>query len=345
MNRFKGARYLLCLALLLGLCGGLLGGPIVLAAQGSSQAAIMPPPPQDEEPLPEEPVEESLKIYSSYPMLQSTVGSVFEFEITLFYTGGSEPRTFDLDLTAPEGWTGIFLGGYPETEISAFTVEPNKKRETVTLIVGATSEDAAVEGDYVFTVQAASGDISGSTDLEAVVVSAPPQYLLYLSTATLIREFQIKAGQETHVSMQLTNSYTGTVNNINFSAEGPEGWNVTFTPDSLTSLEPGVTQEIDMVINPPAGTEAGDYPLNVGAIGDESETIRELRITVVATTIWGQAGIGIAVAIIVVLAIWFRRAGRREEAAEAASTTTGATKSGNWFKRTVSRLRKDVPGK
>jgi uncharacterized membrane protein len=330
MNRFKGAHYLLCLALLLGVLGSLLGGPVVFAAQESNQAVVLPPPAQ-EEPPPEEPAEESLDIYSRFPILQNTAGSTFEFEITLFYEG-SEPRTFDLDLTAPEGWAGVFLGGYPETEISAFTVEPGKARETVTLIVGPSSETALEPGDYVFTIQAASGSVSDSTDLKAVVVPAPPQYVLYLSTSTLVREFQVKSNQDNHVSMQLTNSYTGTVNNIVFRAENPEGWNVTFTPDSLTTLEPGVTQEIDVVINPPAGTEAGDYPLSIAAVGDEAEMVRELRITVVTTTVWGQAGIGIAVAIIVALAIWFRRAGRREEA-------TSTAKTSNWFKRAVSRLR------
>ena len=332
MNRFKGAHYLLCLALLLGVFSGLLGGHVVLAAQGSSQAAVLPPPAQ-EEPPPEEPAEESLEIYSSYPALQNTIGSAFEFELTLFYEGGSEPRTFDLDLTTPEGWMGVFLGGYPETEISAFTVEPGKKRETVTLIVGPLSEASAVAGDYVFTVRAASGGVSDSVDLKAVVVPAPPQYLLYLSTSTLVRKFQVKSNQDNHVSMQLANSSTGTVNNIIFRAENPEGWNITFTPDSLAILESGVTQEIDVVINPPAGTEAGDYSLTVEAVGDEAEMARELRITVVTTTVWGQAGIGIAIAIIVALAIWFRRAGRREEA-----KTTGST---TWFKRAVSRLRRD----
>lgn len=332
MNRFKGAHYLLCLALLLGVFGGLLGGPVVLAAQGSSQAAVLPPPAQ-EEPPPEEPTEESLDIYSKYPVLQNTIGSAFEFEITLFYEG-SEPRTFDLDLTAPEGWIGVFLGGYPETEISAFTVEPGKKRETITLIVGPLSETPTEPGDYVFTIRAASGGVSDSVDLKAVVIPAPPQYLLYLSTATLVREFQVKSNQDNHVSLQLTNSSSGTVNNIIFRAESPESWNITFTPDSLATLESGVTQEIDVVINPPAGTEAGDYPLTVEAVGGEAEMARELRVTVVTTTVWGQAGIGIAIAIIVALAIWFRRAGRREEA----TSTTGST---NWFKRAVSRFRRD----
>jgi uncharacterized membrane protein len=332
MNRFKGAHYLLCLALLLGVFGGLLGGHVVLAAQQSSQAAVLPSPAQ-EEPPPEEPVAESLEIYSHYPILQDTIGSSFEFEITLFYKGGSEPRTFALDLIAPEGWTGVFVGGYPETEISAFTVEPDKKREMISLKVSPSLETVEA-GDYVFTVQAASGNVSDSVDLKAVVIPAPPQYLLYLSTATLIREFNVKPNQDNHVSLQLTNSYTGTVNNITLGSESPEGWNITFTPDSLATLEPGVTQEIDLIINPPAGTEAGDYPLTIKATGDETEMTRKLRITVVTTTVWGQAGIGIAIAIIVALAIWFRRAGRRGEA-------TGTTDSSNWFKRAVSRLRRE----
>jgi uncharacterized membrane protein len=335
MNRFKGAHYLLCLALLLGVFGGLLGGQVVLAAQGSSQAFVLPPPAQEEPPS-EEPAAESLEIYSTYPVLQDTAGKNFEFEITLFYQG-SEPKTFDLNLTSPEGWTGVFLGGYPETEISAFTVEPGRKRETVTLIVGPMSQQAAaVAGEYVFTVEAASGDVSDSTEIKAVVVTAPPEYLLYLSTATLVREFNMQPNQDNHVSLQLTNSASGTVDNIIFSAEGPSGWDITFTPGSLATLESGVTQEIDLVIKPPAGTESGDYPVIISAVGDEAEMSRELRITVATTSIWGQAGIGIAVAVIVALAIWFRRAGRREEAKEAAT----ATGSGNWFKRAVSRLRR-----
>ena len=309
-KKFRGARYLLCLGLLLGLFGGLFGGHLVLAAEEASQALISLPLAQ-EEPPPEEPVEERLEVYSRFPILQNTVGSIFEFEVTLYYEG-SEARTFDLDLVAPEGWIGIFLGGYPETEISAFTVEPGKAREAIQLFVGpAAAESMPEPGDYVFTVRAFSDDVAASVDLEAVVVPLPPQYLLYLATSTLRREFQVKPNEENHVSIQLNNAQIGTVNNIIFSAEKPEGWDVTFTPSTLASLEPGVTQEIDVVITPPAGTEAGDYPVVLIAAGDEAEMARDLRITVVTATNVGAVGIGIAVGVIVALAIWFRRAGRR----------------------------------
>ena len=336
MGKIRGAHYLLCLALFFGLFGGLLGDRMVLAAYQDNDATVLLPS-EPEEPPPAEPPEEALEVFSSYPILQNTMGSFFEFEITLYYEG-SEPRTFDLDMILPEGWTGVFTGGYPETEVSAFTVEPGKKNETITLTVSPASENLPQPGEYVFTVRAAADNLTASVDLKAIVFPIPHQYILYMSTATLQSEFSVRPDQTNHITIQLTNAFSGTVNNIIFTAEEPAGWDITFTPGTVAVLEPGVTQEIDVVITPPAGTEAGDYPLTLKAIGDQTETEREYRITVVTSTAWGSAGIGIAVAIIVGLAIWFRQSGRRGEAkTKGAETAAG---SASWFRRAASRFRR-----
>lgn len=309
MNRFRRARYLLCLAVVFGLLGSLGSNCIALANQESGASYISPSVAQ-EEPPPPEPVPEKLEVYSDYPIMQTTVGSSLEFEITLYYEGNA-PKTFDLELTAPEGWSGKFTGGYPETEISAFTVEPAKKSELIYLTVEPLTTVVAQPGDYQFIVNAISDTISGSTELKAVIVSSPPEYLLYLYTSTLLSEFQIKPKQDNHISIELQNYQTGTVKDIVFTAEAPEGWQATFTPDKLASLEPGVTQEIDFVITPSPDTPAGDYPVIIKATGDKAEMERELRLTVTTTTAVGVVGIGIAIAVIVGLAIWFRKAGGR----------------------------------
>jgi uncharacterized membrane protein len=326
MGKFRGARYLLCLALFFGVLGSLFGSQLALAAQESRQVDALLPPGQEEPPP-----EESLNVFARYPIQQSVVGSTFEFEITLYYEG-PEARTFDLDAVLPEGWMGTFTGGYPETEISAFTVEPMKERETITFTVAPSEENMPGPGEYAFTVSAFSGNLSDSVDLKVIVVTAAPRYLLYMSTATLQSEFSIRPDQTNHISVQLLNAQTGTVNNIVFSAEKPEGWDVTFTPSTIASLEYGVAQEIDVVVTPPAGTEAGDYPLVLKASGDQTDTEREYRITVITSTAWGVAGIIIAIAIIVGLAIWFRQSGTRGEA-ETASPPS-------WFKRTAARFKR-----
>lgn len=305
MRRFGKARYLLTVALICILFAGLFGSQIASAAEAEEENGS-PVLLGQEEPI----SGETLDIYSRFPILQSTAGTGFKFEVTLFYEG-DDPRTFDLDMDLPEGWQGIFVGGYPETEISAFTVEPGKEREAITMLVIPTSEGIVEPDNYTFTVRAASDELEDSLDLEGIVVSPPLQYSLYMFTATMATQFQASPDQDNHVSLQLTNAQSGTVDNIALSAEAPEGWDVVFTPATIKSLEPGVTQEIDMVIIPPAGTEAGDYPVFINAASDQTETNRDLRITVRGSTNWGVGGVIAVVAAVVVLAIWFRKSGTR----------------------------------
>ncbi len=94
---------------------------------------------------------------------------------------------------------------------------------------------------------------------------------------------------------------------------------ITLTPATIASLEPGVTREINVGITPPTDTEADDYTLALKASGDQADTEREYRIRVVTSTAMGEAGIGIAVGIIVGAVTWFRRAGTRREGETAGS--------------------------
>lgn len=308
MHRLRATRYLLGSAIVASLFGGLLTSGVALAAQAKIGSQTTPPVAQ-EEPPPTPPTQETLNVYANYPIVRNTVGSYLKFEVILFYSGGSQPKTFDLALTAPEGWSGQFTGGYPETVISAFTVEPEKKSEMITLTIAPPTNPAPEPGEYKFTVNAAAANVSGSAELTAVVEAAPPQYMLYLSTSSLIREYSIKANQDNHIALELDSYSTGAVNNITLSAEAPEGWEVSFTPASIGSLAAGGLQEIDCVIKPPAGAAAGDYPVRLKADGDVTSSTYDLRLTVAATSLAGAAGIGIAAGVIAGLIIWFRRAG------------------------------------
>jgi len=68
---------------------------------------------------------------------------------------------------------------------------------------------------------------------------------------------------------------------------------------------------VNGVIPPPTKTIAGDYNISLRAIGERASDNIELRVTVLTPTIWGGAGIGIAVAVIAGLAVLFKRLGRR----------------------------------
>lgn len=306
MNKFRGARYLLCLALLSGVFGVLFGGHAVLAAQENSNVSLLLPPSQ-EQPTPPE---ESIEVFTDWPVLEDTPGNSFEFEITFNYRI-KERRLFDLNLTVPPGWAGVTKSSYPEKEVSAFEPDPREFSVKIYVEVEPVPGMLPEPGEYTFTFEIASGNLRDSVELKAVVVDLPPRYRLDMFTPTLRSDIQVKAGEDNHVTVLLINSETGTIENITFSSQKPEGWELAFTPSKIESLEAGLSQEIDVVVTPPRNTEAGDYPLILKATSEKADSKLELRAALLTSTVWGGVGIGIAVGVIAGLIVWFRRLGKR----------------------------------
>ena len=311
MNRFRVTHYLLCLVLLFAMLSGLLGGSVVLAAQeGSNEPASLPPSQEEPPPEPEEPPPEpEFKLTAQYPVMRDESGAIFEFEVSLVYQD-SETRAFDLDLTVPPGWIGAIMPSYGEFLIESITLEPGQTYPDKVKVILA-SPPGELPGDYVATFSAGSGDFKDSVELTAVVTEIPPTYQLYVSTAHLRRDMQAKAGEDNHLTIILENYGTGVLENITFASTKSEDWSITFNPYKVDSLEPGLKQEVDVVVTPPSKTIAGDYHVILRMTSEKATYNIELRVTVVTPTIWGGAGIGIAVAVIASLAFLFRRLGRR----------------------------------
>ena len=311
MNRFRATHYLLCLVLLFAMLSGLLGGSVVLAAQeGSNEPSSLPPSQEEPPPEPEEPPPEpEFKLTAQYPAVSDESGAIFEFEVSLVYQD-SESRAFDLNLTVPPGWLGAIMPSYGEFLIESITLEPGKTYPDKVKVILA-SPPGELPGDYVATFSAGSGDFKDSVELTAVVTEIPPTYQLYVSTAHLRRDMQAKAGEDNHLTIILENYGTGVLENITFASTKSEDWSITFNPYRVESLEPGLKQEVDVVVTPPSKTIAGDYHVILRFMSEKASYNIELRVTVVTPTIWGGAGIGIAVAVIAGLVILFRRLGRR----------------------------------
>lgn len=262
-NKFSVVWYqALCLALIFGLIGGLSGSRIALAAQEHSSVSPLLPPSQ-EEPPPEAP-EERVEVFAAWPILEGHPGDSFRFEISFNYLI-KERRTFELDLTVPSGWTGSPLSGYPEREVEAFEPDPAKATEKLFVDVAPQQGTRIDPGEYVFSFDVASGELRDSVELKAVIVPRPLQYNLDVSTLTGINEIRIKAGENTHTAIYVRNINTGDISNVSLTSEQPEGWQVSFTPSQVQTLESGLFTEVDVVIMPPAGLEAGDYPVQTSS--------------------------------------------------------------------------------
>ena len=274
----------------------------------------------DEEAVTEEapPVAESLLLETTVPSMQNKGGEAFTFSFDLVYEPGDNPfgiaedeneKTFDVSVTYPEGWyAGVALAS-ATTEISAINLKFNT-RQTMKLVAGALVEQEP--GEYEFTVtfkSAVEGDpLEGSITFTAVITGT---YEIVLTTKTGRLSTDLTAGKDNSYTLVLTNNSSVSVENITLTSTEPEGWQVDFDSKEIESVAAGEVKEIEVTINPPEKTIAGDYMLTFNASSENSNTSIELRTTVETPTIWGIVGIGIIVVVIIGIAIIFTRLGRR----------------------------------
>ena len=119
------------------------------------------------------------------------------------------------------------------------------------------------------------------------------------------------AGKDNFFSIEVLNLGTDAIENINFSSTKPSGWTIEFSPDKIDSLSALKSQTVDVNIQPPTETIAGDYMITLRASGEQASESIEVRVTVETPTIWGWVGVGIIVLVIAGLAYIFMRFSRR----------------------------------
>lgn len=303
MSKSRAVGYFLCLVLIFGMLGGLAGDRIALAARESIDGSFLSPPSQEEPGI-----EESIDITSKYPVVEAESGEQFVFAVEISAML-KEDKTFELTLDKPSNWFSQIKPKYEDTKISAvrmkaFQVAP----EMLEVIVVPLPWDLPDPGEYIMTLNATSGDLSDTIELKAVV-TARYEADFYTETGRLNTE--AKAGEENHVAIKLRNSGSADIESITFTSTKPEGWVITFNPEKVDVLEPGLAQDVDVVIEPPSKTIAGDYSITLRADSKEISDKMELRVTVLTPTIWGWVGIIIVLVVIAGLAILFRQLGRR----------------------------------
>jgi uncharacterized membrane protein len=306
MNRSRATRYLICFVLLFAALGGLLGSSVALAAEEGDNDSVSSLP-GEEDPPPEQPI----TFTSKFPTVEDIATSIFEFEVFIKPSSDEYLGKYEFTLTTPPGWEAGVWGSYPEKRVSAidFTGE-QVHSETIEVKAFAEPGKRPEPGEYRITLEMnwEAGDIKSSIDLTAVVI-ASYDFAMFTESGRL--NAQTKAGEDNHIPILLVNTGTAAIEDIALSATTPEGWSITFDPEKIDSLEPDLEREIDVVIRPPKKTVAGDYLITLKADSERGIESLELRVTVLTSTLWGWAGIGITAGVIASLVILFRRLGRR----------------------------------
>jgi uncharacterized membrane protein len=238
------------------------------------------------------------------PALRGTPRSNFDFDVTL-KNDSAEDQTYNLAAEAPAGFQVTFQEQYGSQELTSIPVKAGESKE---LKVSVKPPQDVAAGKYPVTAQAASPTISAATQL-LLDISGQPTLSLDGPEGRLSGD--ATAGTERTFKFTLHNTGSAPAKQVAMSASSPQGWKVEFDPKSIDALGAGQDQTVSVNMTPPDKAIAGDYVVTVDANGDGASANAQFRVTVLTSTEWGLAGLGVIGAAVIVLAVAVTRYGRR----------------------------------
>jgi len=244
------------------------------------------------------------ELTSDYGSLRGPADAQYTFAITL-KNNTLEERTYNLSVTGPEAWTISLKPSGASQETPTVTVQSQGSQK---LNLSVKPGPYVEIGTYDVVVTATGG---GETVTVPLQIEITGTYTLALTTVDGSLNADVKAGETTKVQFVVTNSGTGPLQGIELYASAPTGWEVTFEPRIIEILEANTQQTVTAVFKPAENAIAGDYVVTMNAKADQASAQSDIRVTVKTSTLWGVIGVLIAVAVIAILALIFRRYGHR----------------------------------
>ena len=169
----------------------------------------------------------------------------------------------DLELRdVPEGWSATFQGG--GRIVHSVYARPE---DTATVTLNVEVPEGITDGSYSMTVSARGSGRTATLPLELIIGKAAPPAIaldpeLPILNGTPTTNFSFRVKLENKADVDLL---------INLEAELPEGFEATFKKafggQELTTVpvSAGATETIDMALDLPDQTPAGEYKINLRA--------------------------------------------------------------------------------
>ncbi len=238
------------------------------------------------------------------PALRGSPKSAFDFNVDVKNEAPTD-QTFNLLAKGPAGFDTTFKEQYGTQELTSI---PLKAGESKTLKVSVKPPQSVEAGQYKVQIAAASPTTSGQSEL-LLDITGQPTVSLTGPEGRLSGD--ATAGQERTFAFTVENNGSAPAQNVMLSSSAPQGWKITYDPQKIASIAPGDKVPVSVNMTPSDKAIAGDYMVTVSANGDGTFDHADFRVTVLTSTMWGIAGLGIIGAAVVVLAFAVTRYGRR----------------------------------
>lgn len=236
------------------------------------------------------------------PNMEGAANSTFTFNASL-RNQTAEDQVYALNASAPPGWNIAFKADYKQ--VSSVKVEANKTQD---LTIEVDPPDQIKAGIYKIPVMAGSKGTSAKLELE---VSITGSYNIELTTPSGLLSTSVTAGDEKRITLEVKNTGSADLKNIELKSSAPANWEVTFDPAKIENLPSGKTAQVTAMIKADKKAIAGDYVTELTASTPEKSSTASIRVAVETSLLWGWLGILIILIAIGGVYYLFKTYGRR----------------------------------
>lgn len=234
--------------------------------------------------------------------IEAATNETFRYNTTL-HNGAGKPAVFELKTNLPIGWMISYK--VDGSQVTSLSMDPGSTRD-VSIEVNAAA--SAAPGKYKLPVRAIANADTLSLNLEAVVKGS---YGISLSTPSGKLSEELTSGSHKEIHLEVKNSGTLPLNDIELSSQLPSNWETTFEPTKIKQLEPGKTEAITARLKVPDKTIAGDYAATFTATNSNGNSQAAFRMVVTTSLLSGWIGILVILLAVSLVYYLIRKYGRR----------------------------------
>ena len=245
-----------------------------------------------------------LKVDTALPALRGTSKSSFEYQLTIKNDSGRN-LTVSFTAQAPKNFETSFTEAYGSQELSSVAIEAGKSKDVKLKVRPPSTVDA---GTYPVAVTVSAEGATAKTDVSLEIIGQPR---LSISGRDGLLSMRAEAGQQSTFPIVVTNTGSAPADDIELSGSAPSGWKLEFNPKTIAKIEPGKDAEAQALVTPTEKSLAGDYQTTLRAASRGETASSQVRVTVVTSTVWGIAGVGIIAAALLIMVGAVVRFGRR----------------------------------
>lgn len=234
--------------------------------------------------------------------IEAATNETFRYNTTL-HNGSGKPAVFEFKTNLPIGWMISYK--VDGSQVTSLNMDPGSSRD-VSIEVNATA--TATPGKYKIPVKAITSTDTLSLNLEAVVKG---YYGITLTTPTGKLSEELTSGSHKEINLEVKNSGTLPLNDIELSSQLPANWEATFEPSKIKQLELGKSINVVAKLKVPDKTIAGDYAATFTATNSNSSSPAAFRMVVTTSLLSGWIGILVILLAVSLVYYLIRKYGRR----------------------------------